>query len=568
MDLNYGEKKKHVWGMELVHSGVTTRLDLAQKTFNKWGQETEFDSLSGAIWSFDNFKADPEAQEKFFTYVSKHLQSIPSGWYTLHYLLSLYVMEFDEQDFRRLWEYVESVKDEDFLPSIPETKDAADQQIIEMQDRLAHGEHGSGRALSGDDFRQILYTVCGELWWELPSGIRGRKKDKWIGRFITMIKEPRLADVRDLALGLDFDLETYQLFRKKVLKIRSVDFLDKSEVLIFLSLRYGGECGLSAYNAHTCLKKIYQNKRGAEEAPGHPDAQEMNIQQVLQQKQSGNITMILEERLIGRLESGGILFPRYKEKLFSTPIPFLQDFFREIEVCKKNKVKRSPHAVLLQEWKRFSRHFGFFEYDEDRVKDNVYDVEQILTNRHQIFRSLYGEKAEGKIYESDGGRRGIKAINKDDLVKIAPQGVESFFLDSEEFGETMFNDAVFNEHQPIKNPSRLRNLILTAGFLNHVYTDWEFKESYKGNSQSDQHTESLSEADYQDRLVDFELEMMQLTASCDYLSLHSGNAYDAFLKLLLSCDKPFALFKYIWHLKTGSLAAPYLLPDREKAPEI
>jgi hypothetical protein len=52
--------------------------------------------------------------------------------------------------------------------------------------------------------------------------------------------------------------------------------------------------------------------------------------------------------------------------------------------------------------------------------------------------------------------------------------------------------------------------------------------------------------------VAFAFEVVDLLQSCGFMPLYSGNAYDAFLKMLLSSDDPLGLFQYIWSMKTNS----------------
>ena len=57
---------------------------------------------------------------------------------------------------------------------------------------------------------------------------------------------------------------------------------------------------------------------------------------------------------------------------------------------------------------------------------------------------------------------------------------------------------------------------------------------------------------YEMRVGEFSYNVTDLLNQCGFMSLHSASAYDTFLKLLLSCEDPFELFRFIWHKKTES----------------
>lgn len=59
--------------------------------------------------------------------------------------------------------------------------------------------------------------------------------------------------------------------------------------------------------------------------------------------------------------------------------------------------------------------------------------------------------------------------------------------------------------------------------------------------------------DYGERIEDFELFVDVNINECGFMPLYSGYAYDAFLKLVLSCDSPLELFRYVWRQKTKSV---------------
>lgn len=563
---------------ELVKSGETTVLTHSQKRFNEWLNRGVSGNLTDTIWSLNSdFINDPGKQNLFFSYIEENIRSIPPGQYLLHYLLGLYVLYFSEKEFLRLWDFVQS---EEFNHVNLKTKNEAEQTLKSIQNKLFSAEEDDSPQLTRKDYLETLSAICEELKSKLPNGIAS-DKNNWQEKFVTMIKAPALKDIQDLALGMGWDWETYQLFRSKAFKKRDADFMNKKEVFLFLSLNYAKECNLSAYKAFNRLKRNYpdpsrrrknqnQEQEGSHKERGNAVSastteneefrkEERRRAREARRKQfdadRGNTSIVLQDNLRKRL-----LIPENREKLFTEKLTFLQDYFQEIYDKKKAQVKRSPQAVFYQEWETFADTVGITEYKTDNTRDGKYKPDEYIRKRSDLFRWLYGDNVTQRVDKKD--MAGLRRINRNNLVSLAPQGSTDFFLDSEEFFNTMISDAVFNEQQPITDETRLRNLILTVGFLNFTYTDWLARWDMKWSNPNAENTfESFSSTGYQDRLSEFEFAMMELTDSCGFLSLHSGNAYDAFLKLLLSCDEPFDLFRYIWRMKTGSSRNLDLIQD-------
>lgn len=564
------------WIEELVRSGETSRLTLAQKSFNEWMSEAVPADLTDTVWSLESgFMEDPEKQNAFFTYVGEHIRSIPPGQYLLHYLFGLYFLYFSEEEFLRLWDYIQH---EEFNLDVLRTKEEAEQIIKEMQGRLARADEEGALQLTSGDYILVLSALCAELKPDLPRSFTSDNNYSWPEKFMSIVRAPALNDVQILALSMDWDWDTYRLFRSKALKKRGADFMNKKEVFIYLSLRYAKECGLGAYSAFNRLKCHYpdparkkkndKNDKNYEQIQNDKPPQKTSqligltkeeIKRIREDRKRaykrdpGDSSSILQEKLLKRLESSGRLRPGMEEKLFTKPLPFLQEVFQEMYELKKKRVKRSPHAVLLDEWNTFAKTVEITEYEGDNTVPDTYSPDGYLINRSKLFRFLYGDNVDKKTYEINPKRRGLKRIKAEDMVSLAPQGFTDFFLDSEEFFNTMITDAFFNEQQPITDETRLRNLLLTVGFLNFTYTDWETRENLNWNDpKAVDALDSLSASGYQDRLSAFDFTMEPILGSCGFISLHSGSAYDAFLKLLLSCDKPFDLFRYIWRMKTAS----------------
>lgn len=552
-DINQG------WSKELVRSGETFRMTLAQKSFNEWMREEVSGDLTDTIWSLESgFTEDPDKQKAFFTYVGEHIRSIPPGQYLLHYLFGLYFLYFNEEEFLRLWGFIQR---EEFCLSVPGTKKEAEDIIKEMQGRLTCAEEEGVHSFTSDDYIRILSAICAELKGDLPRSFTSENRktgESWPEKFIRIVRNPSLNDIQILALGMEWDWDTYRLFRSKALKKRGADFLNRKEVFLFLSLRYAKECGFGTYKAFNWLNRTYPDPSRKEKNDEDESTEEEKKNAREKRKKAyktdpGDSSAMLEEQLLKRLESSGKLRPDIDEKLFTEPLPFLQKIFQDIFDLKKKQVKRSPHAVFSDEWKRFAKEVEKTEYDGDNTEPGNYSPDGYLIDRSKQFRFLYGDNVDQKIYETEPKRRGLRRIRKEDLVPLTPKGSTDFFLDSDEFFNTMITESVFNERQPITDESRLRNLILTVGFLNFTYTDWEVRENLNWNNpRAENALDSLSASGYQERLQKFDFIMQPILGSCGFLSLHSGSAYDAFLKLLLSCDNPFDLFRFIWRMKTGS----------------
>ena len=110
---------------------------------------------------------------------------------------------------------------------------------------------------------------------------------------------------------------------------------------------------------------------------------------------------------------------------------------------------------------------------------------------------------------------------------------EDYFLDDQVFLKTRIRDN-FRQFFPVDEETQ-RNLLLTVLFLNFAMEP-----------------DGLSD-DYGERIEDFELFVDVNINECGFMPLYSGYAYDAFLKLVLSCDSPLELFRYVWRQKTKSV---------------
>jgi hypothetical protein len=273
---------------------------------------------------------------------------------------------------------------------------------------------------------------------------------------------------------------------------------------------------------------------------------------------SDNASDAREKGALDFLEDDGRLKESMKDILFSEVHPELDALFKNIDILSSAKINRKSKKVFREQKKQFLTHmekYNLFEISEkiqvDQEKklaiempenDRENSSQKCQLDRHKIFRWLYGNRVE---YLMEGGNKASNRINDlsdKDMVKLAPKKpgtdevYEDYFLDSQEFLDTRIRDNDFNAATFTKDETRQRNLLLTIVFLNVVM---EMKEG-----DSELWTDNKN--------VAFAFEVVDLLQSCGFMPLYSGNAYDAFLKMLLSSDDPLGLFHYIWSLKTNS----------------
>jgi hypothetical protein len=505
--------------MRDLSSGETEALEAEQKLFNTWLQDTDEDDF---CWEFsDTFEDQKDMQEKFLQFIGEHIKSVPAYKHVLRYLMLRYHISIGNSNYKGLWKYIE-----DGTWKIDVKADPAI-----LQNRLEREAGEEPAPFEEEDYRLLMSVIYLYLKEEYGEKAEKLVKGAFTTYFYNLVNKFSASKLKDLALVQNMDLETYQLFKIKVLKSREINFLNHDEVMIYLTLKYAADCDEDNYTAYQKLTGMYpESKMTAKEAK--EKLKERNADGA-----SDIASVAIEKWAFDFLEDKGQLKESMKDILFREVHPELAAFFEKIDILSSAKVDRSCQKVFMEQWDRFCAHVEKYDLSADSEESQL--------NRHKMFRWLYGDHVEYlKVVEKDGIETGrhINDITDKEMVKLAPKRLgtdevyEDYFLDSQEFLDTRFRDNDFNAATFTKDETRQRNLLLTIVFLNVVM---EMKEG-----DSELWTDNKN--------VAFAFEVVDLLQSCGFMPLYSGNAYDAFLKMLLSSDDPLGLFQYIWSMKTNS----------------
>ena len=487
-----------------LSSGETTLLEQEQEKFNSWLKDED------VFWNYElYFDDDLTLQNRFFQYVAEHIKSIPPQRFLLRYFLNRYRIALGGARLRGIYDYVEKGK---WRITRPHNLGGLYRQIRE---KLANDTATATVPLSKSEYNQILSAICYALEIEYSPD---QKKAvcgntiKWNTYFNKFFKKPSNERLRELALALNWDWNTYTMFRKKALKQREINYLDRDEILLLLSLKYAPECGLPCYPAYCILKLKY---------PGIAPRLTPDEARKLLSPDTPETSKKMELLLLQALEENGHLRPKYQRQLFHRRIPSIEKILSQLQLLRAAKKTRSCQEILIAEWAELTKQI---------IKEDFPDADTANQKRHEIFRFLYGEKVEKQV--TGTGPHRINDLNDDDMLRIAP-GIPDYYLDSQEFLDTRIRDNDFYAKTFTVDETRQRNILLTVIFLNFLST----LDYYK---------------DYSERLVNFDMKATDILEECGFVSLYSGYAYDALLKLLLSCNDPKGLFQFIWHVKTGS----------------
>ncbi len=492
---------------QILSSGETVALEEEQRKFNEWFRMSDEDIL----WSFDaDFDDDVERKRAFLAFIGEHIKSIPPYRYLVKFLMLRYKLTIGEKNEKYLWDYLENTS--------WKVKKKFDEDSL--RNKLVREAGQEAVELTQEDYQCLLSILSAHVGEEYAARgvvdiINPKSWTTYFKKLITQFSESRLVE---LALALNLSLEDYKCFRGKALKLRSLNYLKYQDAIMYLTLRYAADCGESRFHAYKKLKELYPEKREHSK------------------KMAESTSSVMVGRRIDRLlEKEGELAEEYRPTLFVKVIPELDAIFDEISLLAKSKMERTPQRVIKEVWNEFQDYVTNFHAID--IVDSIEKAQRSgeengrgILGKHEIFRWLYGENVETQ------GTNRIIDLPDAKMAKIFPDDA-NYFLDSQEFLDTRIRDATFTVNFP-KDEQRQRNLLLTAGFLNFVST-----EDSEG---------TFSEEEYEQRLQDFEFEMTDYLVECGFMNLYSGNAYDAFLKLLLSCADSLDLFQYIWRIKTKS----------------
>lgn len=505
-----------------LSSGETKELEREQLDFNSIFEEYEDEEDADLkIWNLylEDNQIDGNQAKLFFDQVAK-LKYVPTYKYVIRYLLLRYRISLGKTNMQEMWKYIEE-NTPDIDMSLGKKKKAA------LLAKLQREEEEEASLFVKEDYDVLMSVVIQNMKEEfLQNGYA--KKSVRAKYFLDLIMQIDEVKLRELALGLNWDYKYFTLFRKKVLRKKEINIYNKKDILLAFVLKYATECGYNSYfEAYELLENLYPKQE--------------------QEKDKEKESNLLETRVLTNwfkqyLEEDGKLKEEYKDKLFTT---FDSEIGRELSKLesitkKERKGKRRAEKIFAKEWE------DVFENTKKYVKD-VGWKEELQEDKEVLIPK--NDKKDGKkddiswtnqnVYEFLYGRNVLKREHnhiediKEKNMKILGREGTDYFLDSKIFIQTRVRDNI-QQAFPTDEETQ-RNLLMTTIFLNYVTE-----------------LDGLSD-DYGERITDFEVIVYKKMKQCGFMPLYSGYAYDAFLKLLLSCDSPLELFRYIWRQKTKSL---------------
>lgn len=509
------EKKHDVNGIEdrELSSGETRELEREQLEFNSIFEEYEDEEDANLkIWNLylENNQIDENQAKLFFDKVAE-LKYVPSYKYIIRYLFLRYHISLGKENMEAMWNYIE-----ENVPNIDMS--LGKKKKTALLTKLQREEEQEVCSFTKEDYDVLMSIVIQNMKEEfLQNGYTKKSvRAKYFWDLITQINEVKL---RELALGLNWEYKYFTLFRKKVLRKKEINIYDRKDILLSFVLKYATECGYNSYfEAYELLESLYPR-------------QEKNKEENLPE------TRMLTNWFKQHLEVDGELKEEYKDKLFTEFDPEIGRELSKLESItkKERKGKRQAENIFVEEWKEVFENTGKYAKDiewKEELKENKEDLipkndedEKISWTNQNVYEFLYGRNVLKREHNH------IEDIKEENMGILGEEKTDCF-LDSKVFIQTRVRD---NVHQafPVDEETQ-RNLLLTTIFLNYVTE-----------------SEKLSD-DYGERVADFEVAVYEKMKQCSFMPLYSGYAYDAFLKLILSCDSPLELFRYIWRQKTKS----------------
>lgn len=447
-------------------------------------------------WIFDGMENEDDTEieeflsgqtEKDFLEAVSQIRSTPPYKCIMRYLLDYYNIIISAENEKRLWEFLA----ERPKISIQESKQNKWKPVRESLLKKLEILNCDEVVFSKEECRMLVAMLMEYMKDDyLDAGI---KKSNWTDYFYRLFfdleqdkpgsEESSTECLNKMALVTTMDLEVYYNFRKKLLKRREKDYLDKEFIFMYLILKYAKKCDVWDYvEAYDVLSELYKDISVTEE-------------DIKANEQSNiNSSLMIGERLLRDISPNDKLAEKYKDTLFFEKVPELMTLFKHIEVLKQKGQTRSDKKTFLKEWDELENKMG-------------------ISNRTKVFEFLYGGKNHNEAF-----------------CKLGKEYID-FFLDSEEFEHTYIEDNSFSQFAK-KGDRNKRNVILTVIFLGVTY---DLKKA--------------GCVDYEERVNHFEERVLKAFAPCGFRILHSGSAYDTYLKLLLACPDPLEIFRYVWSKK-------------------
>lgn len=505
---------------ELLTTGETEILTQRQDEFYRLFSQIdeELDDLE-AVWEYDTDTFDVnEAKQLFFDKVGE-IHSIPPYKYILKYLFLHYRLAINKEYETGFWNYLEN-------DTWTIGRKISADEVMSFREKLIRAYEENISLYMDEDYQMLLSVLV--YYLQIEYQCNGIKREiKWTKYLKKMLFHFEVKYLNELALALHMEYPIYRVFRKKVLKHSEMNFYDRESIFLYLVLKYGNVCGMYRFfDAYQMLNELYPEKNTIENDV-LPDT-----------------TKQIGQWFVDYLEEEGNLKEKYHKTLFTKWDEQLAGTLAMVDAVTRNNSKRSAQKVFAEQWMQLESFIN--KYEKERIferilMDKMHDKGNVQLEHKRKYESELSYVGRQKIYEWLYGTNVITRVEnrnierKDHEMILLGNGQKEYFLNSKTFLETRIRDNTFSAF-PL-DEKRQRNLIMTLAFLNFVL------ESQTGGY--------LAES-YQDRLADFEIFIFELFVPCGFALLHSGNDYDAFIKLLLSCDEPIELFKYIWRQKTGS----------------
>jgi len=358
------------------------------------------------------------------------------------------------------------------------------------------------------------------------SGVTVSKMKAYFAGLVSDLNETKL---NDMALATGMTMEIYSAFRKKVIKCAESDFTQREYIYMYFTLKYAAFCGFSNYKeAYDCLDALYK------------DVREENVSDSVLENMYDASRRIGNEILF-YIEDIDQLKSEYKDILFTEKIEKLEDIIRKTEVIKKKKLMGSSEELFHNQLKELRENITQYDGNEITYEyylrkaqergESIFDVpKQVDIDRPYIRRTLYG-------------------VMDPDVEDACVIGKKSSFLNTDEFLNALIYDDNVISSFSTRPAMTKRNLLLTLLFANFCY------KLLNSTRVSD---------NYEERLAYFEDKVYRELSACGYMALNNENAYDLYLKLVLTCAEPLELYRYMWMKKLDQPMWDYCIDDPDR----
>lgn len=478
------------------------------------------------VWCFEILHEKEDAKKKLFDKVDK-IEEIPVYRHMLMFLLLNHKLAIGEDNMKGLWNYLEK-----------------NSKKLKIKTVYSVGEETAFREKLKRDIDQSPCEFDNKMYDMLLAILANNVKEAYVKngyggdftseKFVRLILKPSEGDIHNLALAYQMDYTFLRVFRKKILKKSGINFFDRNQILLSFVIKYSRSCG--EYKYFEALKKLEEKypktkaekKKLTEEEKQKEKEEKKRKKKELKEKNEKEVnnkanTTVIRNELTKYLEKEGSLKEEFRKDFFNVEVvdTYIATVLKTIDMLEKSKKERTAEVLFNKYWEKFEKRLT--DSNEAAVLFELQgkeDAEDRYFGKLNTYRWLYG----------DNVINGAEDL-PDDKMRLLGSGREDFFLDSKVFLETRIRNNTFHNF-PV-NEERQRNLLLTVLFLNFAFEEYNL-------------------GDFEDRIEDFDIYVTDKLAKAGFQLMYSGNPYDVFLKVLLSCDMPLELFRYIWKLKTNS----------------